>query len=763
MRRIPVLRPNGTRTWVYDRMGQRRANVDIDGIMCFTPAELGVQYPSAGEPRNMACNNPRPISDALLNERTVVVKPWWLYRDYRSANPTHRYDETTWATMAPGYVPAADLLTDEAGNPVTQIRVCREEAKTAAQGRPFVPGPRTPTPATGCNARLVGVPNTTADATALMGQMLSCETQTGFNLSIECGCGVGLERCLPGAAVNSLTAGAMVNGATRAPIGNEAAFESRGLTPPDWMRLWFSQEATHFMDAVFQADRDVRDFVRARDTYVNGPLALFYRSEQGQSCCNSNHLKFGYAQPTHLFNPANVPTALLPHDVDRWARVPDRGPLASGILTMPIFLTKYGTRRARAHVLYQTLMCQEFVAPNVALMPSDEPDLTRRNGCLGCHRTLEPLAAYFTRVAESDWTYLPPAQFALDAMRCRTATPLSGMPSGCAPFYDPAFTNSARSWMRGIYNLTAAQPFADAGPRGMGDYLAARPEYTGPNLDPKTLPLRVDAIGTVTRSLTRSNRAIDRETRSAVNQALLQETREIAGRSYFPQVYQGIAQQLESLERIRNDARLLDLFSTTALRANRAYESLFEPKMPGTSTPIPNPWQFEANTLFNAAFAVEAFKLDLARCVSFSTTSFDTHFANYEDHPQHQQELFNMLAGIIDALSAANHPTLAGRKLIDHTHILVMSEFCRTPQINVSGGRDHYPNNSALIVSQKFRGNMVFGSSHPGQLLSETRRFPDGMRAITPADILATMLDAFGIDPRRYMRDGAVMPEIRRP
>ncbi len=286
--------------------------------------------------------------------------------------------------------------------------------------------------------------------------------------------------------------------------------------------------------------------------------------------------------------------------------------------------------------------------------------------------------------------------------------------------------------------------------------------YTGPNLDPKALPLRVDTIGTVSRSLTRSNRSIDVETRTAVNQLLVQETHDIAGRSYFPQVYQGIEQQLASLERIHADARLTALFSTTALRMNPAYENLFVPKMPGTNTPIPNAWQFEANTLYNVAFAVEAFKLDLARCVSFSTTSFDTHFSNYEDHPQHQQELFNMLAALIDALAAANHPTLAGQKLIDHTHILVFSEFCRTPQINVAGGRDHYPNNSAVIISPKFRGNMVFGTSHPGQLLSNTRMFPDGVRAITPADVLATFVSAFDIDPRKFMRDGANMMEIRR-
>ena len=53
----------------------------------------------------------------------------------------------------------------------------------------------------------------------------------------------------------------------------------------------------------------------------------------------------------------------------------------------------------------------------------------------------------------------------------------------------------------------------------------------------------------------------------------------------------------------------------------------------------------------------------------------------------------------------------ARQKLADHTHILVFSDFCRTPQINLSGGRDHYPNNSALVISPKFARGRSFGKT----------------------------------------------------
>jgi hypothetical protein len=78
-------------------------------------------------------------------------------------------------------------------------------------------------------------------------------------------------------------------------------------------------------------------------------------------------------------------------------------------------------------------------------------------------------------------------------------------------------------------------------------------------------------------------------------------------------------------------------------------------------------------------------------------------------------------------------------------------------------GRDHYPNNSALIVSPRFRANFAFGRTDVEQVLpSPSKRFADGERAIAPPDLLATFVSAFGIDPRKYMRDGEVVPELLR-
>jgi hypothetical protein len=139
---------------------------------------------------------------------------------------------------------------------------------------------------------------------------------------------------------------------------------------------------------------------------------------------------------------------------------------------MPVFLTKFGTRRARAHAVYNVFQCRQFVADEVKLEPSTEVDLTKRSGCATCHATLEPMSAFFTRVLESDWTYLPAANFPADNEKCK-GDPLK-MSTQCKAYYDPAFTGASQSLLRGAYGSVAN---ADAGPSGLAAKIAASPEF----------------------------------------------------------------------------------------------------------------------------------------------------------------------------------------------------------------------------------------------------------------------------------------------
>jgi uncharacterized protein (DUF1501 family) len=209
---------------------------------------------------------------------------------------------------------------------------------------------------------------------------------------------------------------------------------------------------------------------------------------------------------------------------------------------------------------------------------------------------------------------------------------------------------------------------------------------------------------------------------------------------------QGFALQLQALQKMTGSS-VQSLFDSAKLQ-------LAQPKFDYRA-------QFMGATAINAAFAVEAMKANLIRTVAFSAGGFDTHNQSYIDQGQKQQELFDILARMIEVLDETPHPTKTGARLGAHTHIMVVSEFCRTPQINQTMGRDHYPNGSALVISPKFRANTVYGSSDPEQLLPRpSGKFVDGERALTPADLLATFVGAFGVDPRKHMRDGEIIKEL---
>ena len=458
LRRAQIAGPAGPIV-VYYRNGQRRADPMIDGAFCFTEAETGLRVLPEGAPQGVA----RPITRQLLDARTIEVKPWWLYADYRAPSP-HDRAGADWAKRFPGYELFLPAFNDPDGTPTTSIRVCKEEAQTSptghvvTTGRVFRPGMTIP------QGRSSYPPFDSSYAQAHAHAVVSCTSGIGFQSSPDCGCGVGLERCLPVTPQG-------FEQITHDPLGVEDPFYELPRTSTTWIVGWWSEEAKHYMDDLFESDGDVRDLLRGRWTMINGPLAQFYHLLAGSSCCGTGS-ELGYVDPEPLFDPKAVPPDLRPEDAARWTRVADRGAHAAGLLTMPVFLLKYGTRRARAHVLYNTFLCRDFVSDAASLPPSTEPDLTKRPGCSDCHRTLEPMAAYFSRVAENDWTYLPAAEFPTSLSRC--AGTRKKKPPGCNAYYDPAFATATTSSLRGSY---ASPQHADAGPAGLADEITRSPEF----------------------------------------------------------------------------------------------------------------------------------------------------------------------------------------------------------------------------------------------------------------------------------------------
>ena len=454
-----VLDSTGAPVYVYYRLGQRRVDPMIDGQLCFTEDESGIK---AGE--GAQTGTPKPISKALLDARTVVVKPWWLYADYRSPNPKDYYSPE-WIKRF-GYDLEMRLFVQPDKTPMTGIRVCREEAQTATVGKIFTTGRTTVVrgqpPPPGRSSRM---PLDTPYATSHVGKQVSCMSRTGFESSAECGCGVGLERCLPAAPAGFVTP-------MDVPLGVEEPFTQSPRPAHLWLLAWLGQEAVHYLDHIFTEDRDFRELLTSRGTVINGPLAQFYRFFANATCCGAG-TELGYAEGEPLFAPDSVPSSIPIQDAGKWYPVADRGPHASGLLTMPVFLLKYGTRRQRAHAIYSAFLCKDFVANSVKLEPSTEPDLTKRPGCSACHVRLEPLAAYFTRIQENDWTYLPPSLFPVSSSQC-AGDPKKRLPPGCKNFYDPAFTDASHATLRGAY---ASPTHADVGVEGLAAEITSSPDF----------------------------------------------------------------------------------------------------------------------------------------------------------------------------------------------------------------------------------------------------------------------------------------------
>jgi uncharacterized protein (DUF1501 family) len=84
---------------------------------------------------------------------------------------------------------------------------------------------------------------------------------------------------------------------------------------------------------------------------------------------------------------------------------------------------------------------------------------------------------------------------------------------------------------------------------------------------------------------------------------------------------------------------------------------------------------------------------------------------------------------------------LADRGMLDETLVLVMTDFGRTPKINSTGGRDHWPNCfSVAMAGGGVKGGQVIGESDAlGEFVKS--------RPVTPGDLSSTIFTLLGIDP----------------
>jgi hypothetical protein len=115
-----------------------------------------------------------------------------------------------------------------------------------------------------------------------------------------------------------------------------------------------------------------------------------------------------------------------------------------------------------------------------------------------------------------------------------------------------------------------------------------------------------------------------------------------------------------------------------------------------------------------------------------SGIDWDTHQNNFERGKE--------LSGSLDAGWATLLDDLKQRGLLDHTLLVWIGEFGRTPRINGDKGRDHYPKAwTAVLGGGGIRGGQVVGKTSAGGEEVEER-------PVSIPDLLATVCGALGID-----------------
>src|SRR6266851_5813543 len=153
----------------------------------------------------------------------------------------------------------------------------------------------------------------------------------------------------------------------------------------------------------------------------------------------------------------------------------------------------------------------------------------------------------------------------------------------------------------------------------------------------------------------------------------------------------------------------------------------------------------------------------LARRLAEAGSTFVTvHFGGWDHHWDLKAGMENNLP-IVDSAVAALFEDLSDRGLLESTLVVLCGEFSRTPRMNDGGnggapgskgtpGRDHWGDSMfCLLGGGGVKGGVIVGS---------TDRLGNrpATRAVTPANIHATIYTVLGIDPKLHLFDNTGRP-----
>jgi hypothetical protein len=148
----------------------------------------------------------------------------------------------------------------------------------------------------------------------------------------------------------------------------------------------------------------------------------------------------------------------------------------------------------------------------------------------------------------------------------------------------------------------------------------------------------------------------------------------------------------------------------------------------------PYQFQFDGAPTVNDQFLLARRLVEAGvRCVTLTYGRWDSHSKNFDLVRDHGSKLDHGVSALIEDLE--------GRGLLNDVSVVVWGEFGRTPRINKSAGRDHWPQVSCALLAG--------GGMKTGQVIGATNRLGEyaTQRPVHFQEVLATLYQNLGINP----------------
>ncbi|MCB9764986.1 MAG: DUF1501 domain-containing protein [Alphaproteobacteria bacterium] len=169
-----------------------------------------------------------------------------------------------------------------------------------------------------------------------------------------------------------------------------------------------------------------------------------------------------------------------------------------------------------------------------------------------------------------------------------------------------------------------------------------------------------------------------------------------------------------------------------------------------------------------ATLAADVLARGVSRCVSIEhpvirgNHAWDSHSQNDTMQQNLFEDLFAGLVTLMEALDTTAGPS--GATLAEETVVVVLSEMGRTPWLTPSGGKDHWPYTSALVLGSGIAGGRTLGGmdeSFYGWKLDPTtgERRDDGVR-LSFAELGATLMALGDVDPGERLPEAGLLEAI---